>query len=89
VAPSSTGRHGGQVPRDAEVRRQRARLAALRRHHPDDPSKGDDERRALRAVQIDQHVKRLVDSFPELTQQQRARLATLLAGGGDGDAGAS
>jgi hypothetical protein len=89
MALAPKGRRGHSTTLDAEGRRQRARLAALRRHHPDDPSKGDQERRALRAVQLDQHVKRLVDSFPELTKQQRARLATLLAGGGDGDGAGS
>jgi hypothetical protein len=37
------------MPLDAAKRRQRARLAALRRHHPDDPTVGMEERRDFKA----------------------------------------
>jgi hypothetical protein len=71
----------------SEARRLRARAAALRRHHPDQPERGADERRTLRAAAAERYIKQLVDTFPPLTREQRVRLATLLQPEGP-DAGA-
>ena len=76
-----------------EHRRQRARVAALSRHHPDRPELADDARRQLQAAQADnrawqaeQYIRDLVDGWPPLTDAQRGRLAALLTDseGGDG-----
>jgi hypothetical protein len=78
---------GGLVPLTPELLEQRARLAALRRHHPDQPDVGADERRALKEAALARHIRKLVDTDPPLTAEQRIRLgALLLTTGGDGDA---
>jgi len=73
-----------------ERRRQRARAAALARHHPDKPELGADDRRLLKADAAERYIRDLVDTFPPLTAEQRTRLALLLRGGtagaGDGSA---
>jgi hypothetical protein len=73
------------VPLTEEGRRLRARAAALTRHHPDQPELADDTRRQLKADNAEQYVRQLVDTWPPLTDEQRGRLAALLAGAGDGD----
>jgi hypothetical protein len=73
------------APRDPDVRRARARLAAVRRHHPDQPDLDADARRDLKAANAAQYVRDLVDGWPPLTDQQRGRLAALLTGTGNGD----
>jgi len=69
---------------DAEARVRRARLAALQRHHPDKPELTEAERRRFKVASAEKYVRQLVDDFPPLTPEQRARLAVLLLGGGDG-----
>jgi hypothetical protein len=73
------------MPLDAEARKRRARLAALQRHHPNRPDLTEADRRAFKANAAERYVRQLVDEFPPLTPEQRARLAVLLLGGGDGD----
>jgi predicted kinase len=75
---------GHSTTLDAEGRKRRARAAGLASRRPDHPDIA-----AFRAEAAERYIRKLVDSFPPLTQEQRARLATLLAGGGDGDAVAS
>jgi hypothetical protein len=58
----------------------RARLAATRRHDPDADT--SEIERDLRAARLEDHVRRVVDEFPPLTDAQRNRLAVLLRGGG-------
>jgi hypothetical protein len=77
------------MPLDAEKRRQRARLAALRRHHPDDLTVGLEEHRDFKAGAAERYVQELVDSWPPLTDTQRSRLAVLLLGGGNDDHGST
>jgi hypothetical protein len=67
---------------DPEARHRRARLAANARHHPDKPELTD-ERRYFKAAAAERYIKQLVDTFPPLTREQRARLATLLHQEGD------
>jgi len=58
---------------------ERARVAAMRRHHPNDP-KTDELAAAFKADRLAQHIQRIVDEAPPLTPEQRARLAVLLHG---------
>lgn len=58
---------------------ERARLAALSRHHPDGPEV-DDARRDLRAARAEDYIRELVDQAPPLTDDQRRRLVAILAG---------
>lgn len=61
----------------------RARVAALSRDRsPDDPQLLD-ARRDLRAERLAQAIERTVAEAPPLTDAQRDRLTSLLAGGGD------
>jgi hypothetical protein len=64
----------------ADQRQQHARLAALRRHHPDDPST-DTLARDFKASRLEEHIMATVDSEPSLSAAQRGRLAVLLRGG--------
>lgn len=56
----------------------RGQLGAASRHHPE---KADSLRRDLKASRAEDYIKRLVDSAPPLTDEQRARLALLLQSG--------
>ena len=69
----------------ASRRQLKARAAALRRHHKDDPAAGSEEFRDLRADTLERHVREVVDSLPPLTATQRNRI-TLILFGGDPDA---
>jgi hypothetical protein len=74
------------VPITPEGRRVRARVAALRRHHPDRPEVAADLQRSLKEAALARHIRELVDTFPPLTAEQRVRLGVLLlqpGGGGD------
>jgi len=63
---------------DPKARHHSARIGALSRSRkPDDPDLIEAQR-ALRVLQAEEYVRRLVDGFPPLTREQRARLATLL-----------
>jgi hypothetical protein len=73
---------------DPAYRSRRARLAATSRHHPDRPELTVDDRRYFKAAAAERYVRELVDTFPPLTDQQRARLAALLHPGAN-DAGAT
>jgi hypothetical protein len=72
------------MPLDAEAQKRRARLAANSRHHRDRPDLTEADRRVFKANAAEKYVRQLVDEFPPLTPEQRARLAVLLLGGGDG-----
>jgi hypothetical protein len=58
-------------------RRERARVAALTRHHPEDP----EPRREFKASAMARYIREMVDTFPPLTEEQRNKLAVLLRGG--------
>jgi hypothetical protein len=62
-----------------DERSARARVAAQRRHHPDDP---ETDRLAadFKADRLAAYIQRLVDESPPLTADQRDRLALLLRG---------
>jgi hypothetical protein len=71
--------------RDPLVRATSTRLAALIRHRPPDDPEVAEAGRDLRAAQLEEHVRRVVDQMPPLSADQKARLMVLLWGGG-GDA---
>ena len=56
---------------------ERARVAAMRRHRPNDP-KTDELAARFKADRLAQHIRSVVDSAPPLTPEQRNRLAVLL-----------
>jgi hypothetical protein len=57
---------------------ERARLAAHRRHHPDDDP--TELRQNLNAAVIEARVQRLLETAPPLSAAQRDRLAAILRG---------
>lgn len=56
-------------------RRKQAELAAASRHHPE---RVDELRRDYAFETLDEHIRRVVESAPPLTAEQRERLASLL-----------
>jgi hypothetical protein len=68
---------------DAEGRRRRARVAIMRRHHPDRPELVADDQRKLKEAALERRIREVVDTWPPLTAAQRARLAALLTTGGE------
>lgn len=68
------------MPDDWRV--HRARLAALRRHHPDQPDIGAAEMRALKLKHAEAYIGRLLTEPPGLLDEDRERLADLLLAGG-------
>jgi hypothetical protein len=68
----------------------RAQVAALIKHHPDDPSIADEGRRRLKVAKARRLIRALTSESPVLTIEQRAGLAAqlLAPGGGDADAAA-
>lgn len=59
---------------------ERARVASLTRSRtPDDPELVD-ARRNMRAERLADHIRRVVDDAPPLTDEQRRKLARLLVG---------
>lgn len=60
---------------------ERARVAALTRHHPNKPEAVDAARRDLAAANLEQYVRRIVEHAPPLTPQQRDRIAVALRSG--------
>lgn len=60
---------------------KRGRLNALRRYRTDDDPEVLDAARQLRAARLEDAVRKALDTAPPLTDEQRRRLAALLAGG--------
>jgi hypothetical protein len=65
---------------------ERATVAAIARHRPDDTQALEEARLALRVSRAEDYVKKLVDEAPPLTDAQRDRLAALLRAPSDGPA---
>lgn len=64
------------APLPSQRRRERARIAAATRWHPDDPGLAE-QRRAFRAAQAEQYIGRLLDLPLEWRARQAARLLTV------------
>lgn len=67
-----------------KARSELAAATADAKRRPDDPqaaARVDDLRRQYRAVAAEDYVRELVDTFPPLNDEQRARLAALLQPG--------
>ena len=66
----------------------RAQIAALIQHHPDNPSVADEPRRRLKVAKARRLIRSLTSESPVLTLEQRAGLAAQLLApdGGDRDA---
>ena len=60
----------------------RARHNSLRRYRASDDPEVVDARRALRDAKIEDHVRKLVADAPDLTAEQRSKLAVLLLASG-------
>lgn len=74
-----------EVALTAEQRRRRAVIAARSRHNPDDPQ--TEARRDLRALTLEEYVRRMVDDWPPLSDEQRTRIAALLRPPAQADSG--
>ncbi|MFD4551404.1 hypothetical protein [Streptomyces sp. NPDC058466] len=68
------------MPTSPEAKKIQSRIAINTRWHPDSPQIIEDQRE-YKALTLEDHIKRVVDSFPPLTEEQRARLAVLLRPG--------
>lgn len=64
------------MPLSPDQARNRAKLAATARHHPE--SDLTELRAELRTATAAEYIRRLVDGAPPLSEHQRARLAALL-----------
>ena len=72
-------------PMSAARRRAASKVSLTTRWHGPDDLRLPDLRRELRALELEDHIRRIVDEAPPLTAAQRARLAALLSPvGGDG-----
>jgi hypothetical protein len=65
--------------RDPAVRAITSKIGAARRHHPGTDT--SELERDLHAARLEDHVRRVVNDLPPLTDDQRNRLALPLQGG--------
>lgn len=69
-----------------EELRERARMAALAKHHPNRPDLLVDGQRALKAGALERRIRDATSIEPVLTLAQRVRLAAALLDAPGGDA---
>jgi hypothetical protein len=75
------------LPISPEAARVRARIAGKKRQNP--RADVTEDQRELKTVSLEEHIRRVVDGLPPLSEEQRTRLALLLspaAKGGDANA---
>lgn len=65
----------------ATVAHHRARVGALSRDRAVDDPELLEARRNLKALRLEEHIRRVVAEAPPLTDEQRDRIATLLRRG--------
>jgi hypothetical protein len=70
------------LPESRSLKQMRAGIARASKP-TGDPVSAANARRDYAAAKIEDYVRRVVDSAPELTEDQRARIAALLRGGDD------
>ncbi len=63
------------------VRSAHARVAAVKKHHPNSTEAVADAVRDLKAASAEAYVKQIVDQAPALSRAQLDALASLLRGG--------
>jgi hypothetical protein len=63
-----------------DITTARAKVAAAKRHHPD--ADHTELQQDLKALTLQEHVRRLVETWPPLTPEQSERIAVLLRPGG-------
>lgn len=61
---------------------ERAKVAALSRDRAPDDAELIQARQNLRALRLEDHVKRVISEAPPLTNAQREKIANLLRAGG-------
>lgn len=66
--------------RPDQGRPERARRAAIGRHHPHDPVAADESLRRLRTLRAAQYIRELVSTPPVPDLTERQRLARILSG---------
>jgi hypothetical protein len=64
-----------------EARAERARLAALTRHHRDDPGAVDEAKRRLKFLHAEEYLRGVLAGPPWLGLTERRELADLLVRG--------
>lgn len=63
-----------------EAKRLQSRIAITTRWHPESPGLIE-TRREYKALTLEEHIRRVIDTAPELTDDQLTKLATLLRPG--------
>lgn len=66
------------MPLSPERAKARARHNGLKSHHGPDAPETQEARAELRALALEDHIRKVVDAMPPLTEGQRSRLAALL-----------
>ena len=61
---------------------ERARIAGMTRSRPADDPDLLAARQNLKALRLEEHVRRVVSAAPPLTDEQRDRIAAILRAGG-------
>lgn len=62
--------------------KSRSELANLSKKHPPSSPEIQEKRLELRALKLEDHVRRVISEAPPLTEAQRQRIADLLRAGG-------
>lgn len=64
------------------IRSERGRVGALSRSRNQDDPDLVEAKRNLKALKLEEHIRRVVAEAPPLTDEQRDRIAALLRAGG-------
>lgn len=69
------------MPPTHAVSQKRAKVAALKRHRPNDTQAVNKAVSDLHEIMLREHIEEVLGQAPPLSDQQKARLAALLRGG--------
>ena len=75
------------LPEAHSLKQMRADIARASKR-TGDPMSAADKRRDYAAAKLEDYIRRVVETAPPLTQDQRSRIAALLRSGGGSNAGA-